>query len=345
MREAYNVHPNRGIALTTGDVYAWLADEGHFVRPPPPQPSLSETSQVVTVPGEAALNTETWFCAVCGLALSIHPFYTSFAAVKSENQSNVIGSNWQCDIIPPHMQIRSLPVFDVRSLIPATKSELYLYEKTPMQLQGGVLFRYGCRVWDYAMVVGKADPGLLLACHRLASEIRVLNKVPRPLLPGFTPPKKEVDERLAPYAILSLAVRSFVRQLVKEGLAVANRDRELAAAFVPGAFKKSKKKGQTQNALEKQRLLTPMHILRGIVQAGQSEEKGGRLALALGRMKIGGEMPLRLDESLAVALPSVSTQGFNGSRSGAGAFSSGMFSSVDVTQPNDPITVKQETMD
>ncbi|VDC01353.1 unnamed protein product [Peniophora sp. CBMAI 1063] len=65
--------------LSIADVYIWLEDGGHFLRPPPVQPSSAPTKEIK--PDTDTHRSETEYCAICGVNTRIHP------QVKSEDGS------------------------------------------------------------------------------------------------------------------------------------------------------------------------------------------------------------------------------------------------------------------
>ncbi len=76
---------------------------------------------------------------------------------------------------------------------------------------------------------------------------------------------KEVETRLAPHALLALLAERFIRQMVHCGLEVANRNKSMALG--------SRRRGKNQlNPLLATRMLTPTHILSGILTRGLNAE-------------------------------------------------------------------------
>lgn len=77
--------------------------------------------------------------------------------------------------------------------------------------------------------------------------------------------RKEVETKLAPLTLLALLAERFIRALVHRGLEVANRDKSAALG--------SRRRGQNQlNPLLVTRMLTPTHILSGILTRGMGTE-------------------------------------------------------------------------
>jgi len=85
---------------------------------------------------------------------------------------------------------------------------------------------------------------------------------------------KEMDDILAPHAYLGLVVKSVIRDLVNNGLQVAREMQSRTKAATP--------ENATQVAL-----LTPIHILEGLVIKDVSQGGGRREALSKCFSRIG----------------------------------------------------------
>ncbi|KAH8829188.1 hypothetical protein DL96DRAFT_1790665 [Flagelloscypha sp. PMI_526] len=106
--QASNVAADDFIPLTPADVYSWMEDKEHFLRPPkptpPPQPEI----------------VQTW-CSICGIPPNLHPI------VKLENDSEW-RSRGQPTLIPfgPRSRRRYLP-FVAKDLLEVSDPSIILY--------------------------------------------------------------------------------------------------------------------------------------------------------------------------------------------------------------------------
>lgn len=87
--------------------------------------------------------------------------------------------------------------------------------------------------------------------------------------------QSEVEASIAPHALLALATQKFICALINGGLETSKRDKELGFnVWSEGRVKKTGRwKGKT-------RLLTPSHILGGVV-AGERGWTGNRVGVAV----------------------------------------------------------------
>jgi len=130
-------------------------------------------------------------------------------------------------------------------------------------------------------VVCVADPRLTLEVRRV---IHLLH------LPFFRTPSyrgsvfpldqlgqasEEVQSVLAPYALLAMCLRPFIRNIISSGLGVAKRQKDFANMQVFSRKSNKWTQGQKHNIS----LLTPAHVLTGIREYGKSGDRLGEAVL------------------------------------------------------------------
>ena len=220
--------------MTTADVYRWLDDEGLFPRSavcnPPKFRQDVKVDNIAPAPDV--------FCASCGLNRLLHPF-------APQTESSVDG--FSCDVAPK--QILQKPVLDITRLLakssaPDTRLGLSSYSSPGSWLSPDDL-------------VAVSDPGFIAAIRNIIrpmklgsfnsiseAPVREVHEYPLARL-GATP--EQVMEHLAPYALISVLAKIFIRILIRDGLEVARGDAKFAS---------------TGRKIEKTMLLTPSHIIR-----------------------------------------------------------------------------------
>lgn len=215
------------------------------------------------------------------------------AQIKNPPLSNIspsAGPTWECDILPSSIHdfcMRRTPMMvDVEPLLQnATASSggldpvkltdtLAGHYGSPQRVNGEVLsMRSFKRQSDMQALVHVVEPFFALSVERLVSRFS-------PALPAFhhsssvinhntnttvdslpcfqtNHPPNELNASIAPYALLALCTRSFARALVRNGVDVANADLHTLTSR-SGYRKRSA-------AVEMSRILTPGHILRGLL--------------------------------------------------------------------------------
>jgi hypothetical protein len=222
------------VALTTTDIFRWLDDEGHF-----PRSAVRKHAELSRDIKKAKITPRPdLFCASCGLNYLLHP---STAKVEPPVRGFV------CDVVPK--QIRQLPVVDTIRL-------LYNPSGTPL----GPTWHSPSESWlSPHDLVAASDPGVTLAIRDIVRALKLssFNAIHEPSLVGDTEyplaklgaTPEQVTEHLAPYALMSILTKSFIRMLIRCGLQVARHDADVAT--------QGRRKVKTM-------LLTPSHISRGL---------------------------------------------------------------------------------
>jgi hypothetical protein len=299
MRDAYTEAVSAGLTedvtiLTTADIFAWLHSNGYFPK------------------GAATIKKEqhqqafkTGLCRVCGLAYQVHPAPGDQGALKPLLAG--VDENFVCHIAPMEWQMKRLPMIDLNRLLPQPKQlappggpttmivplkapiSAQLYSRRPPEA------RIGDSTWDSRApaLLAVSNPNLIAAVRRLVSALK---------LPSFTDPPPsappdfpqfpidpamsaaEIQADVAPHAMLALLTKSFVRTLVVAGLDIAARDRHRALVQADGRPRRLPVLSDLYNDRER-RMLTPSHILRGVVARGWdwTDELGGAMMGCLAR--------------------------------------------------------------
>ncbi|KAJ7089777.1 hypothetical protein B0H15DRAFT_271421 [Mycena belliarum] len=324
MRDAYSDAVLGGLTedvtvLTTADIFAWLHENGYFPR------------GVETLKKEQDMQTlKTGFCRVCGLAYRLHAIVGDLPiSVKAESRPNLlltgVGDAFVCHITPMEWQMKRPPVIDISRLLPRRH-----YAPVPLTTSATMIPPNAhrdspARVRDSdwhsraPILLAISDPRMISAIRELVSAL----KLPSFLTPSTTPttsldlPRFPIDPALspaevrmdiAPYAMLSLLTKQFLRALVMTGVAAATRDRQRAMAQIDGRARRSANVAELFGGDER-RMLTPSHILRGIASRGWdwNDELGMAMLGALARSGV----PLQQ--------PRVATENVSSTRSVAGA--------------------------
>ncbi|KAJ7168069.1 hypothetical protein C8R43DRAFT_135738 [Mycena crocata] len=340
LRDAYNEAVLGGLTedvttLSTADIFAWLHDNNYFPR------------GVATLKKEQDLETlKTGFCRVCGLAYRLHAVVSDppQGSVKSEPRpslalSGVVGDAFVCHITPMDWQMKRMPMIDVSRLLPRRRQGVSPLTSVPFpapasaQTNGYPESSARNRAWGSRApaLLALSDPRLISSVHRLTSALK---------LPSFDPPPPptsglphypisatlsagEIQADVAPYALLALLTKQFVRALVRTGLDTAARDRHRAMAQVDGRVRRLPNVAELFGDRER-RMLTPSHILRGVLSRGWEWNDDLGMAM-LGCLSRSGvplhalqqqpqqqQQGLHTDSSAAAVLPSAAVGTRNG---------------------------------
>jgi hypothetical protein len=222
----------------------------------------------------------TW-CCICGLETSKHQTKNNFKMEQLEgenpakpisnvpNADTIFTSNETCTIVPRVLHITKLPRIDVR--LPLSDVEPRTMAKRP-----------GCLTRQYRPLVSAPDPFFLLSVHRLVDDLGLSSfrhlTVAAESRKGFPSYpidqlgkyRMDIEKNLAPLGLLSLFTREFIRVLVTRGLEVANRDNTIATSTIaPRSSSKKRKRSMQETESKPPRILTPTHILSGILTRGR----------------------------------------------------------------------------
>ncbi|KAJ7028420.1 hypothetical protein C8F04DRAFT_1119247 [Mycena alexandri] len=302
MRDAYSDAVLNGLTeditiLSTADIFSWLHDNGGFPK------------GTATLKREQVMQTfKTGFCRICGLAYRLHALFVdqTQTSVKSESRP-LIGTEdtFVCQIVPREWQMRRMPMINVGRLLPRrlspsspTRTTVVLPLSAPLSAQA--YRRPEARVldltWDSRAptLVAVSNPTLITAVRDLVSALKLpsfnspspppsSSDLPHfPINPALSPAEIEIE--IAPHAMLALLTQQFVRALVKTGLDAATRDRQRAMVQIDGRTRRLPNIAELLNGRER-RMLTPSHVIRGVVQRGWdwNDELGAAMMGCLAR--------------------------------------------------------------
>lgn len=279
IRDAYNDQQTSSTMMSATEVHNWLSDNGRG-----PRSKLSSGVRIKEEVDDQSLSgtpsSQSMWCNICGLHASAHqnqnlasnPVSTESPEIKpmvpQPSYISIYNENGTCRIVPKVLQLVKLPRTDVQVFAPGGKRH-----PNP---------RLKITPTDCRSLVSMTDPQLLLAILETASQLDLSSTLRAPAKPSegimgapsyplqtIGEDRSEVEHHLAPYAILALATRSFIRQLITRGLEVANRDRVVSTGVAP----KGNRFRRWQDHTPPERLLTPTHVLSGILTRGRGRGK------------------------------------------------------------------------
>ncbi|KAF8213181.1 hypothetical protein K438DRAFT_1803521 [Mycena galopus ATCC 62051] len=311
MRDAYSDAVLAGLTedvtmLSTADIFAWLHTNGYFPK---------GTATIKKEQDDQAF--KTGLCRVCGLAYQIHPTFNEQGTPKTEPRALTgVDESFVCQIAPIEWQIKRLPIIDISRILPQRKQNTTPVGRTTMIVPLNAPLsvqvhskrpevRAGDSTWDSRApaLLAVSNPNLIVAVRRLVSVLKLpsFTDPPPPDSPDFPQfpinpvmSRAEIEADIAPHAMLALLTKSFVRALVAGGLEIAGRDRHRALVQTDGRSRRLPVLTNLYNDRER-RMLTPSHILRGVVARGWdwNDELGGAIMRCLGRSGV----PLHLSQN------------------------------------------------
>ena len=231
------------VPLTTADVYCWMVDEGLFLRDTPKNlvNSVAQDPRKDTGHIDAGLLDSATYCFDCGLRHG--------SMIKSESSPNTA----DCPYV--RWRVRGFPIMDITQILsaPPAGRASKCDAIAPMKLRAGESLDHD--------LVATSDPMLVLAVRDLVESLRLETFRSVRGLPSVFPLNQigantaEIDQHMAPFAVLSIAMKMFLGILVKGGLHAADRD----WAIDDGRWKTGI------------RVLTPSHVVRGMYTSSHSE--------------------------------------------------------------------------
>ncbi|KZP05008.1 hypothetical protein FIBSPDRAFT_967656 [Athelia psychrophila] len=239
--------PEDAISLNVADVFRWLEDDGQFIRPKVDVPAATAVQDATpTTPPVPAI-----LCGVCGQS---HPAEPVLHAEKLVDGT--------CDVLRRCRFWRQVHMVDVLQLLgPANLLAEHSNGLFPLNHLPGRLATLGPDHSNRDLVATVAPE----AMGAMRSTVQLLH------LPCFEDPsptvstKSETERQLAPYALLATVTKRFVASLVRNGLNVALSDASASSSTAPSdnrSHRKTKAPGP--------RLLTPSHVIRGIMGESQN---------------------------------------------------------------------------
>lgn len=277
------------VPLTTADVFIWLSEQGHFLRRP------AVTPKPTTEPIDTPVENKRW-CSVCGQDADMHlmtdvkredadPAVKAPTTTEVETKGDVRSGGTlarpfpdSCTIVPKELHVTQMPVIDIQALLEPRHNPHHNHHgltasETPTAAQGIRRFRA-------AHLVAVCDPQLCLAVGRAVAPLKLSTFTPVDNPGSSASPqypidlmgsvKAAVETCLAPYAMLGLATQQFIHVLIEGGLGVAKGQKAIATGLA--ASRRRRKAGKEKDTPVS--LLTPAHIMNGIVSRGQRRGAG-----------------------------------------------------------------------
>ena len=191
MKAISGCNHDRFPSLSTGDIYTWLADNGHFLRS-----STTTTAQKLPPTNNISSGPqEVQYCPVCGL-------------VDADHQSNQFRWDMRCFV-----KTRQFPLIDSKDMIttqilsPIGTAITFLPEAHTLS-----------QVWD---------PSAMQAVQAMIENLKLPMFHPRNAFSNGT--RLTTETELAPYAFLSIIMQLFARALVQGGLEMLRHDMALVS--------------------------------------------------------------------------------------------------------------------
>lgn len=261
--------------LSTADVYLWLHKMGHFPSVLLIKQPMNEVKEETTDDHIPAEPVEQW-CRFCGLSLNLH----LANSIKQESEiAATPGMPWTsndpthpCSVVSTELRTFIFPMINIHHMLTAGPNDrVQVFNRSASNCEPQVCL-------DPHQLVLTSEPQLTLSICKLVELLGLSTFSTSPSLSpprrsiGFHSPLRELGEsmsqveaRLAPYALLSHLTRRFVRELVESALEVANRDKMVASGVVTPTMHKAEKRRSKKTHDTSTRLLTPTHILNGVL--------------------------------------------------------------------------------
>ncbi|KAG6900813.1 hypothetical protein C0993_000132 [Termitomyces sp. T159_Od127] len=250
------------IPLTTADVYCWLSEEGHFIRPPDATKPKIENLDIQI---KSNLNSHDVWCITCGQRIEAHTISSAvktklalpFTSARVKDSPEVVGKPENlphvplpCNILPRVLKMPMVNVFsrlrmDLNTAIPEHGPNLHMKALQVVHLGAA------------------CDPRFIMTVHDIVSALKLpsfavnTGNSERLGVERFGKTQAAIERHFAPHVILALAARCFVRSLVVGGV---------NSVKTQLSYEGSAKKGQgIPEEMAFNTVLTPSHILTGVL--------------------------------------------------------------------------------
>ena len=240
------------VPLSVGDVYSWLSENGHFLAMLEDRNEQRETKNDEIHPLQLMDRALERWCRICGLDVAAHLWESDCKegnAVQDMNMSNPVDlsrpkSGNRCYFVPIELQTTSLPVFDTRHVISGQSERMAVHSPNGL--------------YPSKALVAIGDPLLTVSISRIVNVLCLKHFVPLVMTCDEMGRrgKTDIERNLAPFSLLAVIARLFIRLLVDRGLEVVTRDKKNGGGF----FSKYETTGDGRTTS----MLTPTHILRGV---------------------------------------------------------------------------------
>jgi hypothetical protein len=244
------------VDLLVADVYWWMADQGLLAWT---EAHSQPQSQKPTTKDIEPPRTEHAWCARCGHRMADHPTHRG---VKSESGTFV------CDI--GLAKLTKLPLVNLAAAL--NDNGAAPSHALPLAHVGVPRWISCARPGHWVAAV---DPVLTVSVRDVSCSLGLacVTPIPLSLTTSTAPSKTEIEEHLAPYALLALATRSFLRAVVKGGVEA------MRTARTEDGRRKLRGKKNAGSTAEVGRLLVPNHVLQWLNRAGVIAGVVGRLGV------------------------------------------------------------------
>lgn len=265
------------ITLSNGDVFHWLEDEDLPPKRPEARTDDERTASLVAKRKQRPMEKREdgdseLYCRFCGLHYHLHPSAIAetqaisdasrVEGVKVEPTTQLIPSRSSALLTCSGFNSTSsmeLPVVDVNGLSGFVSS--WPLAKSPVSQTNDAK---GSLVLSPQALAVAAEPDLIAF---MASII-----LPPTTTSLMSKHRKEVEEHIAPAALLALVAKLLTKTLVRAGSDAYRRDEgELRGLG----------RTRTRKDVKLRRLLTPMHVLRGLLHDAPRVREAGALLLLL----------------------------------------------------------------
>ncbi|KAG6862481.1 hypothetical protein C0995_000027 [Termitomyces sp. Mi166 len=252
------------IALTTADVYRWLLEEGHFIRPPGATKPKIERPDIQT---KSYSNRRDVWCTTCGQGIVAH---LTSSAVKSKLvlPSNPVRAEPEDSFEDAEKQ-ESLSEIPLPCNVAPKVLKMPMVNVYPRLRVGGSKprpeYEPNIHMEDFQIVhlIAACDPKFILAIRDIASALKLSTFTLPPdnsqslYFDKFGKGKAVIESHLAPHAILAMAARRFVRSLVEGGVSLVKRQKSSKGLV-------QKEQGISEETIPSS-ILTPSHVLSGVL--------------------------------------------------------------------------------
>lgn len=247
---------------------------------PPAQTDANKKPRHSVKPMEALSEV---YCRFCGLHSHLHPNLTNLTTEPGVvTQSNAAQQESLATAIPtqPPLQLTcptfnsfshpELPIMDVTRLVAATAG------LQPSSLHPSLFDHRQSRVgsfapsplWSSHALLSVANPQLVRSIETSLVSTRGSSALDTLL----NRPRNRVEDDLAPSALLALVGKLVVKTLTRVAVETYREDE---------AALRGQGRSRARRDVQIRRLLTPMHVMRGLVHDAQRDAEAGALLLSL----------------------------------------------------------------
>ncbi|KAI0696018.1 hypothetical protein BC835DRAFT_915960 [Cytidiella melzeri] len=307
-------HTLTPVSLTTGDVFHWLEDEGLFLRKPKCEYSAGElpnsSTRKLRPETKSAEELSEAYCRFCGLHAHLHlndiaEHDASFAPeamsypVKPGPIFSKSPAQSLCRRFQSSVAQSELPVVDINHLMVSSEatrpSTLHVSLFARQRPGKDITPSATCSVHRLLSV---SDPHLVRAIA--ASLAHPPNETagiqaPHAHVGLHNRPRAALDNELGPAALLALVVKPLVKLLVEAGTDTYRQDEDEFRGLG----------GRARRDVRVRRLLTPMHVVRGLVRDAERSTLASAVLLSLAPLgvSLAADAPTTEDLEAAVNLP------------------------------------------